>query len=171
MVAHNPVTAVSAAVKCHEAMREALQDVYDNLDPQALLDTIEGETDLTEVLQQVASQALEYETLAKATQERIEALQARKARTLKAAETLRSIVLQAMDTTGRDKISGPEITLSVAKRRGSLVIDDESLVPACFFKPQPPKLDKKALTEAAREGEQPGCHIGNGSISLTIRVK
>lgn len=169
----NPVTAISRAVRDHEDLRALLEATHSDVDPQTLLDTLEGETDLCEALQAIASQALDHEAMAAATQARIEALQARKARSLKTAETLRAIVLQAMDTTGRtDKpIVGPELTLSVSKRAGKIEIVDESQIPSKFFKPEPPKLDKKLLTAEAKESDVPGCRIGNGSISLTIRVK
>lgn len=168
----NPVTAVTRELAKREELQAALEATYENLDPQALLDTLEGETDLAEVLQRVASQVLEYEALAKATQLRIDDLQARKARTVKAAETLRTIIIQAMDTANIPKVAGPEMTLSFRQTAGSAVIDDESQIPADYFKTVAPKLDKKAVTDALKEGEAiPGAHMSNGSLSLTIRVK
>ena len=168
----NPVTAVTRALAERAELQDALEATYENLDPQALLDTLEGENDLSEVLQRVASQVLEYEALAKATQLRIDDLQARKARTVKAAETLRAIVLQAMDTANLPKVAGPEMTLSFRQTAGSAVIDDESQIPAAFFKPVAPKLDKKAVTDALKDGQTvKGAHLSNGALSLTIRVK
>ena len=140
-------------------------------DPQALVDTLEGETDLNEALLTVASQVEDYKAMAAATGERIAALQSRKSRLENSAETLRTIILQAMDNTGTDKVAGPEMTLSCRETKGQLVIDDEAAVPSEYFKPQDPKLDKKALKEAVEAGPVPGAHLSNGGLSLTIRVK
>lgn len=170
-MSENPVTAITRELAKHQEIKDALESVYTDLDPQALIDTLEGETDLKEVLQKVAAQVLDYEALAQATQERIADLQARKARTVKAATTLRAIILQAMDTAEIQKITGPEMTLSYRQTAGKLVIDDESKVPSDYFKQPPPVLDKKALAEAIKEHAVEGCHISNGELSLTIRVK
>ena len=65
-------------------------------------------------------------------------------------------------------------TLSIAKRKPQVVIDNEAEIPARFFTPQPapaPKLDKKALAAALAETPMPGAHLDNGSVSLTIRRK
>ncbi len=168
----NPVTAVTREVAKHVELKEQMEAVYQDLDPQALIDTLEGETDLSEVLLKIAAQVEDYKALAAATQLRIDDLQARKHRTVKAAETLRAIILQAMDTTGTDKVTGPEMTLSCRRTKGQLVIDDESKIPAAYWKPQDPKLDKKALGEAVKDGAKiDGCHLSNGGLSLTIRVK
>lgn len=171
----NPITAVTREVARHEELKKTLQALYEDLDPQALIDTLEGETDLSEALQQVASQALDYEALAAATKARKDALGEREARLNKSAETLRTIVLQAIITTGSGTIAGPEMTLAPRKTPPALVIDDESLVPSEYFKSRDPVIDKdklKAALEAAGEDEEiPGAHLSNGGISLTIRVK
>lgn len=184
----NPVTAVTRELAKHDELKAALEAVYTDLDPQALADTLQGETDLDEVLQRVAAQVLDYEALAKATQERIADLQARKARLVKTAETLRTIILQAMDTAEIPKITGPEMTLSCRQTKGALVVDDESQLPSECFEPQPPKLSGDRLKKAwlswiEKQNEQlgenpkadikpfPGAHLSNGALSLTIRVE
>ena len=173
----NPVTAVTREVAKHMELKERLEAIYQDLDPQALVDTIEGETDLQEVLQKVANQVLEYQALAAATKERLDALKARKDRLEQSAETLRAIILQAMDTAGIQKITGPEMTLSCRQTSGALVIDDESKIPSAFFEKQPPKLDKALVKECLESRDDnrfpnfEGAHVSNGSLSLTIRVK
>ena len=171
-MSENPVTAVTREVKRHVELKEQLDALYDDLDPQALADTLEGETDLSEVLQRLATQALDYEDMAQATQARIDDLQTRKHRLKGTADTLRAIILQAMDTSDMDQVKGPEVTLSRRKTKGQLVIDDESQIPSHFWAAQAPKLDKTGLAASVKEGTTvPGCHLSNGSISLTIRVK
>src|SRR4051812_29696084 len=97
---------------------------------------------------EIAEAAVEHELQAKAVADRIAELMERKARFLRTADSLRSIVLQCMKIGGKGSITPPTLTLSVTRRGGDLVVTDESLVPSRYFKPQPPVLDKKALKEA-----------------------
>ena len=167
----SPITQISREVAKHVEIRDALQGMYEDLDPQALADTLEGETDLNAALLSVCEAALEHEAMAVATQARIDALQARKHRLVSSAETLRAIALQAMDTSGVDKIQGATMTISRRQVAGKLVVTDEAQVPAQFWTPQPPKMDKKALLSAVKDGAIKGAELSNGGISLTIRVK
>lgn len=141
-------------------------------DEQAILDTLEGETNLHEALIEVAESALDDEALAAAIQTRIEALQARKSRCETTAEHKRGLIIMAMERAGLKQVKGVSATLSVKPLPGKAVINDEAVMPARFFVPQDPRLDRKALTEALRNGEQvEGATLSNGGVSLTIRVK
>jgi hypothetical protein len=80
----------------------------------------------------------------------------------------RAIVMSEMPTP----LKLPAATVSVAKRKPGVVIDNEAEIPSRFFvepPPPAPKLDKKALAAALAEGAIPGAHLDNGSMSLTIR--
>lgn len=122
---------------------------------------------------EIAEAAVEHELQARAVAERLAELAERKARLLRTSDTLRAVLLQAMEIRGVGSIPSPTLTLSVSRRAGDLVVTDESLLPARFFKPQPPVLDRKALKEAVvKDGEVvDGAAVGNGSVGLTIRRK
>jgi hypothetical protein len=141
-------------------------------DPQAILDTLEGETNLHEALLVVAESALDDEAMAEAISNRVEALQARKSRVENTAEHKRGLIIMAMERAGIQQVKGPAATLATRPLKGKAVIKDESAIPARFWKAQDPKLDKKALNEAIENGEAvEGVERSNGGISLTIRVK
>lgn len=167
----NIVAKVGRELSGYERIKAELQDNYD-LDPQTLLDTLEGETNLNETLMAVAEHIQEIEALNVGLKYHIDALQERFSRQKKATETLRNVILSAMDRAEIKTIRGPLFTLTVRDTKPVAIVDDEVLVPAGFFVPQDPKLDKKALSEALNEGvEIPGAHLTNGGISLTVRVK
>jgi len=51
-----------------------------------------------------------------------------------------------------------------------LIVTDESQIPTRFFKPQPPKLDRKELLDALKIGETvPGADMSNGGTTIQIR--
>jgi hypothetical protein len=53
----------------------------------------------------------------------------------------------------------------------SVLILEEAEIPAEFFKPQDPKLDKKAVAEALKAGKPvPGAAMSNGGETIAIRV-
>lgn len=141
-------------------------------DPQAILDTLEGETNLHEALLLIADSALDDETMAEAVGLRIKALQERRSRAEVTAEHKRALIIMTMERAGLKTIKGVGATLSIRDVAPKVVVEDESAIPSSFFVPQEPKLDKKALTETLREGRKvPGATLSNGGVSLTIRVK
>jgi Siphovirus Gp157 len=162
-------------METHECLKR-LKKIQYEIQPEdcdGLSESLLQESDIEPLCLEIAEAAIEHELHAKAVAERISELTERKGRLLRTSETLRNLVLQAMDIRGKQTIKSPIVTLSIAKRAGDLVITDESLLPSRFFKPQPLVLDKKALKDAVvSDGEIiEGTAIGNGSISLTIRRK
>src|SRR4051794_5127625 len=86
-------------------LRAQLENV-EGMDEKCLTDTLEGESDLKEALLFLECEVAEREAMAEAAALRIKDLQARKGRIEGTAETLRNIILQAMDRAGIDKIQG-----------------------------------------------------------------
>jgi hypothetical protein len=49
---------------------------------------------------------------------------------------------------------------------------DEREIPEPFWRPQPPKLDRKALLAALNAGQTVlGASLGNGSTTITVRTR
>lgn len=150
-------------------IRRALQDQDD---PKLVLDMIEGETDLNEAVAVIYQESLDDIALAAGLDAMIKTLSERHSRIIKGIETKRSMILMAMERTGVPTIRTPLATITVRDVAPSAVITDEAQIPAQFWKPQDPKLDKKALTEALKDGaEVPGATLSNGGITLSIRTK
>lgn len=150
-------------------IRRALQE-HD--DPQLLLDMIEGETDLGEACAVVLEECNEDEILIEGLKAKIAELQTRKGRMEKSVETRRNVILMAMDKAGLGTIRSPLGTMSVRPTPKQAIVTDEALIPARFWTPQDPKLNKGELSSALRSGEIiPGATLSNGGISLTVRVK
>ncbi len=143
----------------------------DDLDPQTLLDTLEGETNLFEAILVVEEEILEHEILLAGLEKMLATLGERKSRHKATIETLRTTILAAMDRAEIPTIRGATATLTRRKTPGQPIIDDEAEIPSEFFVPQPPKLDKAKLKEALANGPVSGAHLSNGGISLTIRRK
>lgn len=163
------VRKVGAELNRAVEIKRALQE-HD--DPKLILDMIEGETDLAEACLVVLEETMEDETLLEGVKATIELMQARKSRLERSIESRRGIILMAMEKAGIPTIKGALATLSVRETPSKTVITDEALIPAKFWKPSDPKLDKAALTEALKAKEEvPGASLSNGGVSLSIRVR
>lgn len=152
-------------------LRSSLEEEYE-IDVSELIDSLDGETNLQDALLEIDAEILEREMMAEAIAGQITVLEHRKIRVEKTTETLRNIILRAMDISGLPSIKGQFSTISVKYYEPEIKIEDESVIPANFWVAQEPKLDKKSLKDAVKEGQKvPGIAMSNGKIGLTIRRK
>lgn len=156
-------------------LREAMklrQMLGEDCDPVLLLDTIEGETNLAEACAFVLEQTHEDEILIEGLDAKIKELQTRKGRMEKSVETRRNVILMAMDKAGLQTIRSPLGTMTARPTPPKATITDEALIPARFWKPSDPRLDRAAVVEALKAGEAvPGAALSNGGLTLSIRIK
>jgi len=155
---------VAAAVKIREALREHADD------PALILDTIEGETDLFEALAAVDREIVENEIVIEGCKAVEKEVAGRRARHERANETLRGVILMAMEKAQIQTVKTATGTITARAVPPKLEVVTEHEIPARFWKQPDPVLDKKALNAAHKDGEEiPGTRLTNGGISLTIR--
>ena len=142
------------------------------LNNEAVLDTVEGETDLFPVIDRTITLARENETLAGALGGRIKEMQERKARLLETSGKLRSAVAEAMLDIGSKSHKFPEFTLTARITAPGIEITDEAL--PVEYKREKISLvpDREKIDFALELGaDVPGVTRTNGRPSLTVRVK
>ena len=142
------IEAVTAIVTSLQALGEAE-------DLQLLADSIEGETQFFEVVDRILVEIADDEALVAAIDAQVSDLKARKERFTKRAETRRAVLEQAFVTVNLPKIERPLATLFLSKRAPKVVIETESEIPARYWKPADPTLDRKQLADelkARRDG-------------------
>lgn len=147
-------------------LREALSD-----DERAYLDTLEGETDLYELVARLLDQVETDEGIQARLAEQIADRTARKQRAAERVRHTREAIQALMECAQIDKLALPEATLSVRKVAPKAIVTDEAAVPdeLCKFKRSPDMAAIKAEMEAGRAVS--GVPLDNGSISLTVRRK
>lgn len=150
---------------------EGLLEIYPELadDTALLADTLEGETDVIDVLRHLVRQAQETKAIAEGLGEYTKELGGRKARLERRVDSIRALILNVMDVAGLPKANLPEATLSVRAGTARRVVDDVALLPDGYFKTER-KPDAVALKDAGLDADIPGTHISNGAPSLTVRV-
>ena len=169
-VEHNLHRQTRKASSLVDQIRETIGD-----DDELLQDMIEGETDLLPVLQKAADQIDEDQILIDGINARISDLETRKAQTQARIERIRAMIEQAVMLSGEKAFRLPSMTISLRQVPRKPIVTDEALIPASFWqapKPQPPKLDKKLLADALKDGAGvPGAELDNGGFALSIRRK
>lgn len=139
-------------------------------DEQALLDTLDGESDFDRQVLAVLRSADNDGMLAAGIEARLDDLQARKVRLAEREQSKRAAILHAMQAADRKKVELPDATVSVRATPPSVIITDEAAIPADYLEPQPPKLSKRAIKEALQaDKEVPGAILSNGGFSLSVR--
>lgn len=140
-------------------------------DPELIRDMIEGETDLFKIRDWAIKRYLDENTFAAAIKERSDDLAARKKAAEARADKMRLLLIDIMNITGERTYRGPEATITLKVKEASLIVTDESALPAEYWR-EKREVNKTAINEAHEKGIAiPGTVLSNGGQSLTIRSK
>lgn len=170
------MTKISPARKLHISTAVA-QQLIANLrdvlagDDQAIADTVEGETDLFGAMDAAVARIAEIDAMRAGIKEMIAAAHARDDRFERQAEALRSALHTAMDVARLSKHEAPIGSVSVRLVPPSIRITDETLIPADYLIPQPPKVNKRAMLAVLKNSTTaiPGAELSNGGTTIAIR--
>ena len=156
----------------HEYLRNKLAEEFPDVDEECLNDTLEGLTNLHEMLAAVVRSQQEDRVLSAALKTRSEEMQSRLKRLEHRVDKKRELVATVMERAQIEKIMEPDFTVSIRNTPQPLVITDETSIPEEYWNPQPSKLDRKILLECVKSGQQiPGVCLGNGGRTISVRVK
>ncbi|MBA4211063.1 MAG: hypothetical protein C0454_16180 [Parvibaculum sp.] len=162
---------LASELHAHGYLRERLKAEFPDLDDETLADTLEGETGLNEALAALIRSREEDLGLITGLKARLEALKGRLERFQDRAETKRRLVADVMSRAEIKRLVEADFTVSLRMTPPSLLIEDEEAIPADYWKPQPPKLDRIALGDALRAGQKvEGAVLGASRPSITIRI-
>ena len=156
----------------HQYLRERLEVEFPAADEDTLRDTLEGMTNLTEMLAEVVRSCLEDQSLASALRSRVSDMQERCARFDERARKKRELVTSVMEQAALKKLVEPDFTVSLRPSRPPLMIIDEEAIPGDYWKPQPAKLDRMGLISALGAGRDiAGAVLGNPPMTISVRTK
>ncbi len=140
-------------------------------DEQLVEDTIEGQTELKEIVSWALRKIAEAEALEAGAKAARDQAAARAARFEARAARFREAITEALGIVGLKRLELPEATLSVSTRAPSVIVTDATLVPAAYQRTktvtEPDKAAIKAALEAGTYVE--GATLSNPRPSLTIR--
>ncbi len=156
----------------HQYLRERLAADFPDADEECLRDTLEGLTNLTDLLAEVLRSALEDQAFGSALRSRVGDMQARLSRIEERARKKRDLVCAVMERADVRKLMEPDLTVSLRPSRAPLVVTDEEAIPEGYWKAQAPKLDRQGLIAALAAGRDvPGAILGNAPMTISVRTK
>jgi hypothetical protein len=159
-------------LQLYHRLRERLVEHLPHIDDETIRDTLEGITDVHEMIAAVIRSALVDEALHSGLRSRIEDMKERLSRLELRASKKRQIALEAMTEVGLSKLEQPDFTASARAGSPALVIIAEETIPEAYWLPQPPKLDRQALLSELKRGiEIPGAQMSNPKPVLSLRTK
>ena len=154
------------------AYREALASKMRDLEDDVLIDTVDGLTNLTDMLAEIIRSRLDDLSLCDALRARLRDMQDRLARISDRADKKQRVVATTMEEVGLTKVVQPDFTLSLRAQPPKLLVTEEGAIPDEFWRPQAPKLERQALLAALKAGETiPGAVLDNGGTTISVRTK
>ena len=156
----------------HELLREQLAEKFPNEDEETLADTLEGMTDLTDMLTKIIRSSLDDKALVTALKQREADMQERRERFEVRAQKKRDLVFNFMERAEIKKIAAPDFTAGLRTGRSKVMVAVESEVPGMYWLPQDPKLDRNGLYRDLVSGTDiPGATLANAPPTLSVRTK
>jgi Siphovirus Gp157 len=163
---------VEFAAITYRAIRDRIQAEDPNIDEQTLADTVEGLTDLHEIVAAIVRAALGDEALATGLKGCIAEMQDRLTRLQDRAAKRRQIAKDMMVELDIKKITAPDFTVSIRPGMPSLLVLDEAAVPSIYWQPVAPRLDRQGLLSELKEGgEIKGVTLSNPEPVLSVRTR
>ena len=160
------------AATIYRALKERLKAHDPDLDEQTLADTVEGLTDLHEILAAIVRAAMADEALASGLKGRIAEMEKRRDRLEERALKRRQIVKDTMVELDLKKLTAPDFSASIRPGMPALLVIDEAAVPSIYWEPREPRLDRQGLLAELKQGaEITGVTLSNPEPVLSVRTK
>jgi hypothetical protein len=163
---------LAAEASKYQMLKQRLLESYPNCDDATLTDTLEGITDLHEMIAAVIRSALVDEALLSGLRGRLDDMKERLSRLELRAGKKRELALHAMSEAGLAKLEQPDFTASTRAGSPALIVVSEQTIPEAYWLPQPPKLDRQAILGELKRGiDIPGAQMSNPKPVLSVRTK
>lgn len=171
MNAHTDIARVQRELEAAKVLRDQIAELAAG-DEDFIRDTLEGETDLPAIVRSLLAGIGEDEAMADGLDAYAKELSSRKERLANRAKLKRTLICTALEIAGRKAIETDVGTVTLSAVKPKAIVTEEADIPAEFFTPQPPKLDRSALSAALREGrEVAGATLSNGGSTVRILRK
>ena len=129
----------------YRTLRDRIRAQDPQIDEQTLADTVEGLTDLPDILMAIIRAALADEALATGLKGRVAEMQDRLDRLQERAAKRRQMAKEVMIELDLKKIAAPDFTASIRPGMPALMVIDEAAIPSIYWEPRDPRLKRQEL--------------------------
>jgi hypothetical protein len=156
----------------YRTIRDRVRAEDSQIDEQTLADTVEGLTDLHEMVGAIIRAALADEALATGLKSRVAEMEERQSRLQDRAAKRRQIAKDVMVELEIKKITAPDFTISIRPGMPALLVLDEAVVPSIYWQPSAPRLDRQGLLSELKGGVKiEGVALSNPEPVLSVRTR
>jgi hypothetical protein len=156
----------------YRSIRDRIRAQDPQIDEQTLADTVEGLTDLHEIVTAIIRSALADEALVTGLKGRIAEMEGRLGRLQDRAAKRRRLAKDVMVELELKKITAPDFSVSIRPGLPSLMVIDETAVPSIYWQPSAPRLKRQELLSELKDGAQvEGVALSNPEPVLSVRTK
>jgi hypothetical protein len=156
----------------YRTLRDRIRSEDPDIDEQTLADTVEGLTDLYEIVAAIVRSALADEALAAGLKGRLGDMQGRLERLQDRASKRRQIAKDVMVELDLKNITAPDFSVSVRPGFPALQVLDEAAVPSIYWQPVAPRLNRQELLSELKAGtDVQGVALSNPDPVLSVRVR
>ena len=156
----------------YRLIRDRIRAEDPQIDERTLADTVEGLTDLHEIVAAIVRSALTDEALATGLKGRIAEMQDRLDRLQDRASKRRHIAKDVMTELDIKKITAPDFSVSIRPGMPALLVLDELAVPSLYWQPSAPRLNRQGLLSELKNGADiTGVTLSNPEPVLSVRTR
>ena len=153
-------------------LAEQLKARFGEIDEETLADTLEGVSQLPEMITEIVRSGLEDEVLVNALKQRMDEMQTRLTRLKERHDKKRAMAAWAMSQAEIRRIQASDFSLSLRPGSQRLEVCDETRLPLQFLVPQPPRLDRAGISALLKRGETvEGAVLVQGEPTIQVRVQ
>src|SRR6476660_6267845 len=138
----------------YRSIRDRIRSEDPTIDEQTLADTVEGLTDLHEIVVAISRSALNDEALANGLKIRVSEMQERLDRLQDRASKRRQVAKDAMLELDIKKITAPDFSVTIRPGLPALQVLNEAAVPSIYWQPSAPRLDRQGLLSELKGGTE-----------------
>ena len=145
-----------------------------DIDEQAFLDTLEGiEGALEDKADNYAKIMRMLEADTKGIKAEEDRLSARRKTIENNIKRMKSALQYAMEATGKTKFKTQLFSFNVQNNPASVVMDESDIenIPERFLKYKDPEIDRKAIKDAIKAGDQDAIDIAHLEQSQSLRIR
>jgi hypothetical protein len=136
----------------YHLLQDQLKQDYANLDDETLADTLEGLSELPDMIEEIVRSSLDDEAMIAGLKLRADAMAERLCRLRERHQKKRQLAAWALGAAGLGNMKAPDFSVSLSEGAVRLEVSDESKLPALYLVPQPAKPDRASITAALKRG-------------------
>ncbi len=156
----------------YRLLADQLKQDFGELDDDTLKDTLEGLSDLPDMIEEIVRSSLEDDTLIIGLKTRLDDMNARLSRLRTRLERKRELATWAMGSAGIPRLDVSDFSAFLRQGSVKVVISDEQKIPPAYLIPQPSKVDRGSLLTALKRGDViEGATLATGEPHIAVRTK